>query len=544
MVNIICIVLQYVLFIAPPAKKPPPSIDTSVIDERLKMYQEGLKAAENANDTSKARRYKRSIDTLTSIQRDAHSGKPFNVDDLPPVIAVVATPTRAPPIVAPRPAPKPVGGNKPDNLIDLDDPEFDEFNLSEEDMAAMMGNFMDDRKQSSQPSVSVTPTVKATPPPTAAKPTVSKPVPPPVAPKTTPTKPPPSNRPPGLIDLDTPEFAEFDLTDEDLSILAAQMDSMSKNSLTTPPKEPTTRSLPAKLPQKPVGVSGGVTKEQVKLVLTERKEQYMSVMKSAKSKGDARGQKQYGTVAVQFERALKSLEQDTPIDLNGIPPPPPGCVSKYNYDVTQYKPASTGSTVSPTASATSSTVSSSVQQSSSDTGVDQSIPVPKTPLEALEQRLEKYKQGLKSAQEKGESSRVRRTNRIIKQYEDAIKLSKAGKPVDYDELPTPPGYPPIPAAPAKRTAPKPVQSLPASVPQMKLKASVNDKQVQLLKQRGAEFQKAAREAKAKGDTETALKYIRYFKGIGQMLSAAESGMPIDMTQVIIITLLGYLSVYY
>lgn len=39
-----------------------------------------------------------------------------------------------------------------------------------------------------------------------------------------------------------------------------------------------------------------------------------------------------------------------------------------------------------------------------------------------------------------ENARKERMNqRIMKQYEDAIKKHKAGKPVDFDELPTPPG---------------------------------------------------------------------------------------------------------
>lgn len=34
--------------------------------------------------------------------------------------------------------------------------------------------------------------------------------------------------------------------------------------------------------------------------------------------------------------------------------------------------------------------------------------------------------------------------RIIKQYQEAIKLHAAGKPIPVDELPTPAGYAPIP----------------------------------------------------------------------------------------------------
>lgn len=39
---------------------------------------------------------------------------------------------------------------------------------------------------------------------------------------------------------------------------------------------------------------------------------------------------------------------------------------------------------------------------------------------------------------------VYRFGRIVKQYEDAIKRYKAGKPVPYEELPTPPGFGPLP----------------------------------------------------------------------------------------------------
>lgn len=43
------------------------------------------------------------------------------------------------------------------------------------------------------------------------------------------------------------------------------------------------------------------------------------------------------------------------------------------------------------------------------------------------------------AQAEGNSSKVRRMGRITKQYQAAIKASKAGKPVAFDELPDPPG---------------------------------------------------------------------------------------------------------
>lgn len=69
---------------------------------------------------------------------------------------------------------------------------------------------------------------------------------------------------------------------------------------------------------------------------------------------------------------------------------------------------------------------------------------PKTVLEALEQRLEKYKATASEAQTAGDSAKARRMQRIVKQYQDAVKDFKAKRPVDFEDLPTPPGFGPIP----------------------------------------------------------------------------------------------------
>lgn len=67
------------------------------------------------------------------------------------------------------------------------------------------------------------------------------------------------------------------------------------------------------------------------------------------------------------------------------------------------------------------------------------IPLPSSTLEALEQRLAKYQSIMQQAQEEGNSSKARRFGRIVKQYQDAIKLNKLKKPIPFDELPDPPG---------------------------------------------------------------------------------------------------------
>ena len=479
------------------------------------MYRDAIKSAEAQNDSSKARRYKRAVGTIEDMLKTAKTGRPVNMDNLPPPVKPVSEPP--PKQALPKQAPPTSTKPKPDNMLDLDAPEFDEFNISEEDMEAMMGSFLDDRKESKP----IDPPIKATP--TQATPT-QKSV----------TSKPPSTCPPGLIDLDTPEFAEFDLSDADLEMLANTLVDDRNKDQSKPITQRPTQSLPVQHP--PVQhKQQELTKELVLQVLGERKEQYMNASQKAKTQGDEKTRKQYGLVAVNFKRAIDSVSSGASVDLKGIPPPPPGFSSKYNLDISAFgaptpKPHPPAATPTP-----------QQQQEEEASPVDDSIPTPKTPLEALTQRLDKYKEGIKSAQDKGESSRVRRTARIIKQYEDAIKLTKAGKPCDYTELPTPPGFPPIPSRPVGGARPAPPvgvkpqpQTTPSqSLPPMRLNISVSDKQLQIIQQRGAEFLSVVKQAKAKGDKDKAVTYLRYYKSIQQMQQAAQGGLPVDLTQVYI-----------
>ena len=201
------------------------------------------------------------------------------------------------------------------------------------------------------------------------------------------------------------------------------------------------------------------------------------------------------------------------------------------------------------------------------------IPIPKTTLEALEQRLAKYQSIMQQAQEENNSSKVRRFGRIVKQYQDAIKFHKAGKPVPFDELPDPPGkilldylfsnlkylfflqgYPPIPGAPKKveeaeegaeaagpavkpAALSPPVPAKPAATvspnppPKKTALATRQDKQLAQLLERQTMFKTAALEAKKTGEMETAKEYLRMAKGIDPLISANKCGIPVDMDTV-------------
>merc|ERR1712106_159057 len=73
---------------------------------------------------------------------------------------------------------------------------------------------------------------------------------------------------------------------------------------------------------------------------------------------------------------------------------------------------------------------------------------PTTIAEALNQRLQKYKSEELKAKEGGNGSKARRMGRICKQYEDAIRMNKAGRPIPRGDLPEPPGFGPIPVSDA------------------------------------------------------------------------------------------------
>ena len=88
------------------------------------------------------------------------------------------------------------------------------------------------------------------------------------------------------------------------------------------------------------------------------------------------------------------------------------------------------------------------------------VKVPATILESLKERMAKYGEEERKAKEAGNESKARRMGRIRKQYEEAIKLHRAGRPIPRSDLPDPPGFAPIPvtdSAPAPRPAPAVVQ---------------------------------------------------------------------------------------
>jgi len=184
------------------------------------------------------------------------------------------------------------------------------------------------------------------------------------------------------------------------------------------------------------------------------------------------------------------------------------------------------------------------------------VPVPATILEALQQRLTKYQGEASRAKEAGNAAKSRRMGRIASQYEEAIKLHRAGRPIPRADLPDPPGYPPIPvtdtaapppaakpsaatsaaAAPATAATAQPAAAPgPASVKrpspgrQGSVGMSVQDKQLAGLTKRQNMFKQAALAAKQQGQTDTAREYLRQALAFNKLIEVSKAGLPVDMT---------------
>jgi len=196
-------------------------------------------------------------------------------------------------------------------------------------------------------------------------------------------------------------------------------------------------------------------------------------------------------------------------------------------------------------------------------GVDifQAPPPPTTVMEALQQRLVKYKSEVEKANESENTSKARRMGRIVKQYEEAITAHKRGKPIAFDELPTPPGFAPIPGAaaaiaaaapatpatPVQPQLPQPVKPSPVSPEGAKAshssgsinrgsnkpstKLTLQEKQLAQILQRQKQFKEAALNAKQRGDIDQARELLRTAKGFDKLIETSKCGLPVDMATV-------------
>uniref|UniRef100_H2TPD7 Coiled-coil and C2 domain-containing protein 1B n=1 Tax=Takifugu rubripes TaxID=31033 RepID=H2TPD7_TAKRU len=194
---------------------------------------------------------------------------------------------------------------------------------------------------------------------------------------------------------------------------------------------------------------------------------------------------------------------------------------------------------------------------------------PNDVLEALEQRRAKYIEAINQAKANGDDRKARMHERISKQYQSAIRAHKAGKVVNFEELPIPPGFPPIPGhkstgaeqafvaalvavdkLTAADTAEEPndeeevcttagrpphlhhlgiISSV--SISSLRLQFQKTVQQLEFLEGRKKQYLKAALQAKQKNDIEQAKALFRTAKTLDPIIEGVRSGGAVDISSV-------------
>ncbi|NXF53430.1 C2D1B protein, partial [Oceanites oceanicus] len=295
------------------------------------------------------------------------------------------------------------------------------------------------------------------------------------------------------------------------------------------------------------------------ILLTRQKEYKLAALK-AKQQGDLEKAKEYMKAGKKFNVVLEALDSGQPIDLQNMPPSPQGKahLTKTLLEV--------------------SLCCSSYVLKSESCGISLSVlfqaflQQPKTVLEALQQRLEKYKSAAAQAKASGDDRKGRMHERIAKQYQDAIRAHKAGRKVNFSELPVPPGFPPLPgvaaadgdspiaavlesasklanleendeeeenepltqAPVAKKPAQlpgKPTQVVkPITVPSAVAEEESSPEHLEFLENRKKQYMKAAVKAKKENNLEQAKMYLRTAKGLDLKIEQAKCGKPVDISK--------------
>uniref|UniRef100_A0A8C3B435 Coiled-coil and C2 domain-containing protein 1B n=1 Tax=Cyclopterus lumpus TaxID=8103 RepID=A0A8C3B435_CYCLU len=269
-----------------------------------------------------------------------------------------------------------------------------------------------------------------------------------------------------------------------------------------------------------------LTNELTKTLLLERQKEYKMAALRAKKQGDVEQARLHFMTSKKFDAVVEALEKGQAVDLDGLPP----------------SPQAAAPTVAPSA--------------------------PKDVLEALEQRRAKYVEASNQAKASGDDRKARMHDRIAKQYQSAIRAHKAGKAVNFEELPVPHGFPPIPGQKATgaeqgfiaaleaadklsstddaemgnegedEEEEKPMQGrkrTPSASPDrtatMEGLSSSAAQQLEFLEGRKKQYMKAALQAKQKNDMDQAKIFLRTAKGFEPMIEAARGGRSVDISAV-------------
>ncbi|NXG51412.1 C2D1B protein, partial [Psilopogon haemacephalus] len=287
------------------------------------------------------------------------------------------------------------------------------------------------------------------------------------------------------------------------------------------------------------------------LLLVRQKEYKLAALK-AKQQGDLEKAKEYMKTGKKLNVVLEALDSGQPIDLQNMPPPPQGkaCLTETLLEVQrEVHRTSQHLNLRPKKLQVGFLGFSSLQQ-------------PKTVLEALQQRLEKYRSAAAQARASGQERKSRMHERIAKQYQDAIRAHKAGRKVNFSELPVPPGFPPLPGLAAAdgastiaavlesanklanmedndeevaeesfpKTVTPPTSASTLDKESMDRLLPAAKEQLEFLENRKKQYMKAAVKAKKENNLEQAKMYLRTAKSLDLRIEQAKCGRPVDLSK--------------
>ncbi|KAI3381988.1 hypothetical protein SNEBB_008059 [Seison nebaliae] len=263
-------------------------------------------------------------------------------------------------------------------------------------------------------------------------------------------------------------------------------------------------------------------------------DKYREASEKCKSEGDESRSNIYFSI---HQKLMKMLEEKGPgIQISDLPPQLPNLEKKEGKkEEKSIVPMKPSPKIEPVSIPVSVPV---VEESKIEEDVDQSS---LTFEEALLFRKNEYE---KMKKKTDDSRKMRRYNRLVGQYDEAIRSYKNKRPFDYNSLPTLPNFHDLPSPtrsnkqiPSMNNETGSIQAITDNVPgnmskSVPMRTSPQAmKMLKVLEIRRNQYKKCAIDAKSKHNKSLAIDYLRTVKRIEQMESMVNRGLKINVKDV-------------
>ncbi|XP_078052129.1 lethal (2) giant discs 1 isoform X2 [Augochlora pura] len=390
-----------------------------LLEDRLRLYQIAEKKAKQENESSRARRYMRGIQTLKQLLTDAKSGKPIDEGDIPPQLPPSAVGESTEKVVE---SPKPDSTEEKSSPIN-EDTASTETNTVPESVGETALTLLKSRQLEYKKAALVS--KKANDMPKALQyMTVVKQFDIVIAAVNAGEAVDLSDMPP------SPNMLELNAT--------AAMPELSKVENETQGSSSVETASVETAEAKPAGP------ENLELALKERLEVYRRSKTTAETENNASKARRYGRICKQFEDALKLHARGKSITLDELPVPPgfpPLVAPAPEEKKPEVQPTSTTQETSqpePSENAQRPKVNPVPTRNQIGKKSNQKITRADKQSALLQQRQRELKQAALDAKKEGDLELARNYLRQAKGIDPLIEASIAGLPVDMNTIPLSP----------------------------------------------------------------------------------------------------------